>query len=147
MNGKRICALLVTCLLQAPVSSVVFASTPIKYGEWEVKASVEGLPVAVPDQTQRVCIDKAHLVPGEKQTHGCKINWQINSNVVSWKMQCDNGGNGSGKVVYSGDTMQGSSDISMPQTNMKLHSNVSGKWISATCSAASQTLPQASQSQ
>jgi hypothetical protein len=65
---------------------------------------------------------------------------------VSWQVACDNGGGGQGQVVYSGNSMQGSSDMTMPGSHLKLHARVSGKWIAATCSAKAKQLPQAKQS-
>ena len=137
----------ICCLLLLFLSSTrIYADSGIKYGEWEVNTTVQGLPMEVPSQTEHICVDRQHLVPGDKQTKHCKLHWQIKGNTVSWQVACDNGGGGQGQVVYSGNSMQGSSDMTMPGSHLKLHARVSGKWIAATCSAKAKQLPQAKQS-
>jgi len=127
-------------------SQVLYAGPEIKFGEWEVNTTVQGLPMEVPSQTEHICVDKKHLVPGDKQTKHCKLHWQIQGNTVSWQVNCDNGGRGQGQVVYDGPTMQGDSDMTMPGSKLTLHARVTGKWIAASCSAGAMQLPQAGQS-
>lgn len=146
MPKKWTYPLLGACLLQAVVISPVFADAKIKYGEWEINVTVEGLPIAMPPHTQHICLDKEHLVPGEKQAGQCKMSWQIDNNTVNWKVSCSNGGNGNGKVVYDWDKMQGSSVMNMPSAHMSMHSSLTGKWVAATCSAQSRQLLQSNQS-
>lgn len=121
------------CLLQALLVSPLYAANNIKYGEWEIHMTVQGLPMQVPSQTERVCLDRGHLVPGQKQTHDCNLKWQIQGSTVSWDISCKNGASGTGSAVYNGDTMQGSSSMSMPSAHMTLHSSINGKWISEKC--------------
>lgn len=121
------------CLLQALIVNPLFAANKIKYGEWEVHMTVQGVPMAVPTQTERVCLDKGHLVPGQKQAHNCSLKWQIHGSTVSWNISCKNGATGSGSAVYNGNTMQGSSSMSMPSAHMSLHSKITGKWIAPKC--------------
>lgn len=121
------------CLLQALSFSPLYAANNIKYGEWEVHMTVHGLPMQVPSQTERVCLDKEHLVPGQKQSHSCNLKWKIQDNTVSWNISCKNGATGGGSVIYDGDTMQGNSKMTMPSAHMTLHSIINGKWISEKC--------------
>lgn len=121
------------CLLQALIVSPLFAVSNIKYGEWEIHMTVHGLPKQVPSQTERVCLNKGHLVPGQKQSRDCNIKWQIQGNTVSWNISCKNGASGSGSAVYDGNTMQGGSSMSMPSAHMTLHSTIDGKWIADKC--------------
>jgi len=137
MNRKWITFILTVCVAQAIAVNSVYAASKIKYGEWEINIAVEGLPIAVPVQTQRVCLEKDHLVPGARETHGCKMNWTLDSNTVNWTLQCSNGGNGKGSATYEWDKMHGSSEINMPNGNMRMHSKLTGKWVAAACSAQS----------
>lgn len=146
MNRKWIYTSIGACLLQAFAISAVFADTKIKYGEWEINITVEGLPIAMPAQTQRICLEKGHLVPGERESHQCKMKWTLNNNTVNWTMACSNGGNGKGNATYNWDKMQGSSVMNMPSAHMSMHSTLTGKWVAATCSAQSRQLLQSNQS-
>jgi hypothetical protein len=130
---KWILSLTSACLLQALFVNPLFAAGRIKYGEWEIHVTVQGLPMEVPSQTERICLDKEHLVPGKKQSHNCNLKWKIQGTTVSWNISCKNGATGTGRVVYNGDTMQGSSDMSMPSAHMNLHSKISGKRIADKC--------------
>jgi len=134
------------CVLASVYASSLYADADIKYGEWEINTVVQGLPLEVPTQTEHICLDRKHLVPGEKQTHHCKLNWKIQGNTVRWQVACENGGKGQGQVIYNGNTMHGSSDMTMPGSHLTLHAKVTGKWIAASCSAHARRLPQSSQS-
>ncbi|MEJ2360821.1 MAG: DUF3617 family protein [Gammaproteobacteria bacterium] len=121
------------CMLQVLIVNPSFAADKIKYGEWEIHMTVHGMPMEVPSQTERICLDKQHLVPGEQQSHSCNVKWKIQDTTVSWNITCKNGARGSGSAVYHGDTMQGSSVMTMPGAPMKLRSTIDGKWIAAKC--------------
>ncbi len=137
MKLKWIAVLSGVVLYQAIAVTSVYAAAKIKYGEWEINIDVQGLPIAVPTQTQRVCLEKDHLVPGARETHGCKMKWTLNNSTVNWTLQCTNGGNGKGSATYEWDKMHGSSEINVPKGNMSMHSKLTGKWVAATCSAQS----------
>jgi len=146
MQLKWIYTLVSVCLLQAVAVNPVLAESKIKYGEWEINITVEGLPIAMPAQTQRICLDKDHLVPGEREAHQCKMKWTLKNTTVNWNIACSNGGNGKGNATYNWDKMQGSSVMNMPSAHMSMHSTLTGKWVAATCSAQSRQLLQPSQS-
>jgi hypothetical protein len=135
MDAKGLFLLIGTMILQIVFINPVHADPKIKYGEWEINITVEGLPIAVPAQTQRVCLTKDHVVPATRQEQGCKMKWTLNKNTVNWTMKCNNGGNGKGSATYDWDKMHGSSEINVPNAKMKMRSKLSGKWVAATCSA------------
>jgi len=137
MKTKWLYTLFVACLFQALSVNTAFASKKIKYGEWEIHIAVKGLPVAVPVQTQRICLEKDHLVPSARQEHDCKMKWTRKGNTVLWSMKCSNGGNGKGTATYEWDKMHGNSEINMPNGHMSMHSKLTGEWVAATCSAQS----------
>jgi hypothetical protein len=137
MTTKWIYTLFAACFLQAIAINSVYAKPKIKYGEWEISIAVKGLPIAVPVQTHRICLEKDHLVPSARQEHDCKMKWTLNGSTVNWKMKCSNGGNGKGTAIYNWDKMHGSSEINVPSGHMSMHSKLTGKWVAATCSAQS----------
>jgi len=141
MHSSPVSVRLGLCLAILLGSQTLLAEPDIKYGEWEINTTVQGLPMEVPSQTEHICLDRQHLVPGDKQTKHCKLHWQIQGSTVSWQVGCDNGGRGQGQVVYSGTSMQGSSDMTMPGSHLELHARVTGNWIAATCSAKTRHLP------
>lgn len=132
---KWIISALSICLIQVLSAQPLFAADKIKYGEWEIKMTVQGLPMQVPSQVERICLDKQHLVPGKKQTHNCNLKWQIQDTTVSWNISCSNGAKGTGNVVYHGETMRGSSVMQMPSAHVSLHSKITGKWVATECKA------------
>ncbi|OQY06108.1 MAG: hypothetical protein B6I22_06280 [Desulfobacteraceae bacterium 4572_123] len=53
-------------------------------------------------------------------------------NTVTWIMKCTGKGGevmGTGEITYSGNSSKGTMTILMPQANMKMTSNLSGKRI------------------
>lgn len=137
MQSNWLYTLIAACLCQIMIINPVSAKPKVKYGEWEINIAVQGLPVAVPVQTQRICLEQDHLVPGARQERDCKMKWSLDGSTVNWTMQCSNGGNGKGSAIYNWDRMHGSSEINMPGGHMSMHSELTGKWVAATCSAQS----------
>lgn len=130
---KRTFAMLCLGLLALGMLNLAQAEPNVKYGEWEVSVEMTGMPMAIPAQTQHICVDKQHLVPGSKQEQGCNIEWKSSGNTINWTISCDNGGNGTGSVTYNYDKMTGSSQISVPQAQMVMKSKMSGKWVADKC--------------
>lgn len=139
MNMRWPYLVLVICLAQAMASNPVNASPKIKYGEWQINIAVKGLPIAVPEQTQYICLKKDHLVPAARKEQDCKMKWSLHhGTTVKWTMKCSNGSNGKGSATYAGDKMHGYSEINVPNGHMRMRSNLTGKWVAAKCSARSQ---------
>lgn len=137
MKTKWLFTLFIACLCTALTVNSAHASKKIKYGEWKVHIAVQGLPIAVPVQTQRICLEKNHLVPSARNEHGCKMKWALKGNTVHWTMKCSNGGNGNGEATYEGKKMHGRSEINIPSAHRSMHSKITGEWVAATCSAQS----------
>ena len=121
-------------LLQLGVIHHAVAEPKVKFGEWEISMEMTGMPVAMPAQTQRICVNKDHLVPGSKQEQGCKVDWKTSGNTVTWTLNCANGGNGKGSVTYNWDKMTGSSEVNVPQAQMVMKTKMTGKWVAEKCS-------------
>ena len=132
---KRTFTLACFCLLQLGTVHNVVADPNVKFGEWEVSIEMTGMPMAMPPQTQRFCVDKQHMVPGAKQEQGCNIEWNSSGNTITWTLNCANGGNGKGSVTYNWDKMTGNSEVNVPQAQMVMKSKMTGKWVKDKCSS------------
>jgi hypothetical protein len=84
---------------------------------WEIttKMEMDGMPFAMPGQTNKVCMQKGHekdpnnAVPKD-QDQDCKISdAKVSGNKSSWKMKCDgkNPMTGSGEMTYGDGTYSG----------------------------------------
>jgi len=117
------------------------AMAEIKEGLWEITTSMEmpGMPVKMPAATMRTCISKNDMVPKPSAPKGqeqdCKMKDQnISGNTVSYSMECK-GKDGSttemsGKMTYTGDTMEGTTTIKIgAPTPMEMSSKMTGKYV------------------
>lgn len=135
MKARWILILIAMLLHYQPsFAAQVTTADKIKYGEWEISIDMTGLPIAVPTQTQRVCLQKDNLVPGSRQQHGCQVKWTLHDHTVNWTIQCSNGGHGKGSATYAWDTLKGHNELVMPGGLVSLQSILSGKWIASHCS-------------
>lgn len=128
-------------VLAASMASTAFAAdkTPnVREGQWETTIRIEmpGMPMALPPFTTSSCITKKDLVPQTQQPgQDCKLlSQKISAESVEWKAQCkDQSGTvmeGSGKIVYKGDTYTGEMTMSTPgggQPGMQMKYVLSGK--------------------
>ncbi len=122
--------ILICLFLSLPIGAAEFK---VKHGQWTANVEVTGLPVALPLHTFAYCVDKDSAIPQEKQLKGCTINMQHKSNTVNWTMTCDNGGKGVGTATYQWDSMHAQVELTLPNSNMSLTSNMTGKWTSPDC--------------
>ena len=111
------------------------ADFKVKQGLWTANVTITGLPVPLPMHTFTYCVDKSGAIPQEKQMEGCKINIKHQSNNLNWTMTCENGGKGSGRATYQWDTMQAQVELTLPEGNMTLTSDMTGKWTATACSS------------
>jgi len=117
-----------------------FAGPNINTGLWEITTDTEmiGMPdmpkMNVPSQTHRQCLSKEDLVPQSKEaSQECKIiNVSESGDTISWKIICS-GKNGSmegtGEVTYSGDSLEGSMNMEIKGTDMKIRNKIKGHRI------------------
>jgi len=135
MKAHWLVMLVAVLVCQSGIASQAIAADKIKYGEWEVNIDMTGLPIAVPTQTQRVCLQKGKLVPGTRQQHGCQVKWTLHGHTVNWTIQCRNGTHGKGSATYHWDRLHGYNELIMPGGLMSMQSKLTGKWLAANCSA------------
>ncbi len=114
-----------------------FAAGPnMNPGKWEIttQTEMEGMPMSMPAVTHTQCIKGDELVPQSREANKeCVVSdMEINGDTVSWKIVCSgaNGGmEGTGKVTYSGDTMEGTMDMVIQGGGMHVINKISGKRI------------------
>ncbi len=114
-----------------------FAEPNINPGLWEITTETEmvGMPgMQVPPQTHTQCLSKEDLVPQSKEaSKECKItDVHQSDNTISWKIICS-GKNGSmegtGKITYLGDSLEGFMDMVIKGANMKIKNKMKGHRI------------------
>ena len=104
-------------------------------GLWEITTKMQMQGMDMPPAKHTQCITKSDLVPQGSQQPGqeCEItDVKESGNTVTWTMKCIGQGGeviGTGKITYSGDSFKGTMTISMPQANMEMNGNLSGKRI------------------
>lgn len=122
------------CLLSAAAAT---ADYDINEGLWEIttKVEMEGVPMTMAPVTNTQCITKDMLVPKSDQPgQECKIiNQKTVGNTLTYDMECSGPGGsmkGNGEVTYTGDTMTGKMEMSIPgQDDMMMTMKMSGKRI------------------
>ena len=86
-------------------------------GNYKVTSTVEmvGMPMQMPPQTVVECLTKQDPLPESTEEGGCRItDRNLSGNTDTWSMQCDQQGQtatGHGKMVYSGDSFNGTFTI------------------------------------
>jgi hypothetical protein len=115
----------------------------VKEGLWEMKMTTEmkGMPMKMPTTTSQTCITKNDMVPKPlsqgKQAQECKIKEQnVSGDTVTYAMECSDktgmSGEMSGKMTYTGDTMEGSSTMKITSpAAMEMTIKMSGKYLGA----------------
>jgi hypothetical protein len=137
MTRKMIAVLVLVSFL----ACAALAQAEVKEGLWEMKTTIEmpGMPMKIPPTTTQTCISKDDMVPKPQAQRGqqqdCKMTEQkLVGNTVTYAMKCtDKKGmtaEMSGKMVYSGDTMEGSYTIKTSGASaMEMSAKMTGKYI------------------
>jgi hypothetical protein len=131
---------LVTVIAVAIACALPCAAAPaVNPGEWQITAKTEmtGMPMQMPPQTMTFtnCVTPDQPVPTEPKQQGqCKVfDIKTEGQAVSWTIEC-NGQEGkmkgSGKIVYTGDTMDGEQKMNVSAgegMNLTIVMHMSGK--------------------
>lgn len=114
MKAPKLTLLAAAVALALPLAAHA-ASSPMKAGKWQttIQMEVPNMPMKVPPTVTTVCVTKEEAEnpqPPKMQNTDCKVNdLKREGNTVSWSMDCPKQKmTGSGKVVYSGDSYDGS---------------------------------------
>jgi hypothetical protein len=132
---------LVFALIVCSLPTLAFAASPAKPGKYEmtVQSEMTGMPVKIPAHTFTYCLTKEDIENAEKlapeqqrKNSDCKrTDLKIDGNTVSWKVSCEKSKmTGEGKVTYSGDSVDGSMHMSMPNGG-EMNAKYSGKYLGA----------------
>lgn len=112
----------------------------MKEGQWEISMTVNmpGMPVAIPPQTFRSCLNRENAVPRQEDEEAdCDFEEMTNDGqTVKWRVTCrdENGAvaKSNGKIVYSGGSFQGemATETTDPENGrMKMTSTMKGRYL------------------
>ena len=129
--------LAISVILLAAVSFSFAGSVPnMQEGTWEITTRMEmqGMTTSMPPVTYTQCLTKKDLVPqGSQQRGECQITQsKVVGDTVTWVMKCHGHGGdtiANGKITYSGNRFEGTVEISMDYSNMKMINHITGKRI------------------
>ena len=119
------------------VAGTAVAGIDLNPGKWEFTTRTEMQGMAgmnIPPQTHTQCITSDNVVPKSQGTsQECQMtDIVINGDSVSWKIVCDGMGGrmeGNGKAIYHGDSMEGTMEMVIADSNMKIVSHITGRRI------------------
>jgi len=131
--GRTVMAMACVFILGA---GMVWAGPDMKPGKWEITTTTD-IPGMGPQAFTHVqCITEKDAVPMDReQSKDCEVkDMKVSGNTVSWKIVCKGEGGkteGTGKITYSGDTMNGTMETYVPENNMRIKSTMKGKRLGA----------------
>lgn len=124
------------------LAALAHAEPNLKDGMWEISTKLEmpGMPMAIPPTKHTQCLTAKEAIPQQqmKNNNDCKMtSVKSEGDSISWVLQCrtkDGVLDGSGKVTYRGDSMDGSMTMGIKdakQSSMQMIYRMSGKYIGA----------------
>ncbi len=129
--------LFIASIILLSAGSVSFAGSALNMQEglWEITTKTQMPGMDMPPMKHTQCLTKKDFVPQGSQQPGqeCKItDVKVEGNTVRWTIECKGQGGemkGTGKTTYSGDSFEGTMTMSIPQGNMNITSQISGRRI------------------
>lgn len=112
------------------LASLAAQANPMRPGRWEVSASMQMGTMSMPPMTNSQCITAEDLKKAENDMPAgfgqgpqgnCKVSdYKVSGSTVTWKMQCTGPQttSGEGRMVFDGDTYDGTMTMQMPQGTM-----------------------------
>ncbi len=133
---KKTVMLVVVFSITLSLGTAFAAGPNMKPGKWEIttQTEMEGMPMSIPPVTHTQCIMGDELIPQSQDANSeCVVSdMEISGDTVSWKIVCSgqNGGmEGTGKIIYSGDSMEGTMDMVIQGAGMQVKNKISGRRI------------------
>ena len=125
---------IVTATLCACAIVPLFAQSPMRPGNWEVRMQMEmpGMPMKMPETVTTQCVtaeqakDPTAAAPppgGKPGDNSCKAtDSKVDGNTVTWKMTCSapQKMTGEGRMVFEGDSYTGTVSMAMPAGTMNM---------------------------
>jgi hypothetical protein len=115
----------------------LFAGNLAKPGRWQTTIQMEmtGMPMKMPSRTVFTCVTKEqaekpeNLIPksGDKRGGCTYTDVKVDGSTISWKMTCENGMAGEGKITYGGDSFDGS--MHMKMQDKEISATYAGKFM------------------
>jgi hypothetical protein len=129
--------LTISLILVSAVSISYADSSPnMQEGTWEITTRMEmqGMTTSMPPVTYTQCLTKKDFVPqGSQQQEECQITQsKVVGDTVTWVMKCHGHGGdaiANGKITYKGNRFEGTVEMSMDYSNMKMVNHISGQRI------------------
>ena len=127
--------LAISLVLLTTVSICFAGSVPnMQEGNWEITTRMEmqGMNTSMPPATYTQCLTKQNFVPqGSQQRGECQITQsRVVGNTVIWVMKCHGHGGdaiANGTITYNGDRFEGTVEMTMDYSNMKMVNHISGQ--------------------
>ncbi len=125
-------------------SGLLAAGAMMQTGEWEITSSteIEGMPHHMPTTTYTHCVkpedvkDPQSMVrKSQQQKDDCELkDVKVEGNRVTWSVECHKRGavKGTGTMVYSGDSYEGTITMHMEESQrgpMKITTHIKGRRI------------------
>lgn len=125
-------------------STVLAAGGMMQTGQWEITSSteIEGMPHHMPPSTSTHCVKpedvkdpEAMVRKSQQSKDDCEIkDVKVEKNTVTWSVECHRRGNvkGTGTMVYSGDSYEGTITMQMEESQrgpMKITTHIKGRRI------------------
>lgn len=120
-------------LLSASIGAPASSQAPALGEQWEVTSQMvlEGMPMQMPKQTQRVCQPKNWTEPpGAKRDESCRItDLRTSGNTTTWNMTCTgpDAMSGRGEITRTPTSYAGAITMSSEYGGMKIQ--LSGKLL------------------
>lgn len=112
-----------------------FAGPNMNPGKWEIATTTQMAGMPSQTQTNVQCLTDNDMVPTtDNANQQCRIeDILVNGSTVSWKITCEEGQaggmTGTGEITYSGDTMNGVMNMSIPSYGAEIKNTLSGRRI------------------
>jgi hypothetical protein len=127
--------LAISVILLATISISFAGSVPnMQEGNWEITTRMEmqGMTTSMPPVTYTQCMTKKDFVPqGSQQGGECQITQsKVVGDTVTWVMKCHGHGGdaiANGKITYKGNRFEGTVEMSMDYSEMKMVNHITGK--------------------
>jgi hypothetical protein len=130
--------LITALLILFGIISISFAGSgpDMQEGEWEItsKMEMQGMPMEMPTMKHTQCLTEEDFVPQSSQPdQECEFSEvNVTGNTVTWTMQCDSQDGqmeGVGKMIYRGNSFEGTIKMTTSPENMEMTSYIKGHRI------------------
>lgn len=127
----------IAVILLSAVSICFAGSVPnMQEGKWEITTRMEmqGMTTSMPPVTYNQCLTRKDFVPqGSQQRGECQITEsKVIGDTVIWVMKCHGHGGDAiakGTITYKGDHFEGTVEMTMDYSNMKMVNHISGQRV------------------